>query len=90
MGITTLTMQIAREMYPQQSSKIIGYLTFAYGVGQIISPLIAGILTKDTGQYEAAIFFASVVLVIGIMALFIGSRKKVLLGFENKISEEEI
>lgn len=90
MGITTLTMQIAREMYPQQSSKIIGYLTFAYGVGQIISPLIAGILTKDTGQYEAAIFFASVVLVIGIMALFIGSRKNVLLGFENKIREEEI
>lgn len=90
MGITTLTMQVAREMYPNQSSKIIGYLTFAYGVGQIISPLIAGILTKDTGQYEAAILFASFVLVIGIIALFIGSKRNDALSSKIILREEEI
>lgn len=76
MGITTLTVAAAKIMYPENSTKIIGQLTFFYAAGQILGPVVAGYLTKSTGNYNSTIFFASIVLLIGVLALFFGERRK--------------
>lgn len=78
MGITMLTISEARNIFPQQSSKIIGYLTVAYGIGQIMGPIIAGVLTTRTGSYNGALLFASITLLSGMLFLSAAYIKKVL------------
>ena len=79
MGIATLVLSIARELFPKESSRPIGYLTAAYGVGQIIGPIVAGILVSMTGNYVSAVIFAVLILLIGLaflsIAWFIYSQK---------------
>lgn len=76
MGITILTLSVARELFPQQSSKVIGYLTAVYGIGQIIGPAVAGVMVARTGDYTLAILFATAVLFIGIGFLLAASRRR--------------
>jgi len=91
MGITTITLSIARNMYPTQSSKVIGYLTFVYAIGQMIGPIVAGFLTTQTGSYGAAIIFASVVVFLAIILLTFGtSDLRVYLSPKNKLREDEL
>ncbi len=76
MGITTLTIAAAKIMYPENSTKIIGQLTFFYAAGQILGPVVAGYLTKSTGNYNSTIIFASLILFAGVLALIFGERRK--------------
>lgn len=69
MGITTLAVSVARQLLPNESSKAIGYLTVAYGIGQIIGPSIAGVLVSKIGNYLVALVFASSILLLGIVFL---------------------
>lgn len=78
MGITMLTIAEARSVFPQQSSKIIGYLTVAYGIGQIIGPIVAGVLTTRTGSYNSALLFASITLLSGMLFLSAKYIRRVL------------
>lgn len=78
MGITMLTISEARNIFPQHSSKIIGYLTVAYGIGQIMGPIIAGVLTTRTGNYNGALLFASITLLSGMLFLSAAYIKRVL------------
>ena len=75
MGITTLSIATAKILYPNNSARIIGQLTFFYAAGQILGPIVAGYLTESTGNYNSSIIFASIVLAIGFMALTIGERR---------------
>lgn len=77
MGITTLSVATAKILFPENSSRIIGQITFFYAGGQILGPIVAGYLTKSTGNYNSSIIFASIVLAIGVLALTIGERRKV-------------
>lgn len=76
MGITTLTVAAAKIMFPDQSTKIIGQLTFFYAGGQILGPVVAGYLTEISGNYNSTIIFASLVLFTGVLALIFGERRK--------------
>lgn len=76
MGIVTLVMSAARDMYPEESNRLIGALTFTYGLGQIFGPVIAGWLTTKTGNYNLALIFASTTLVFGAFTLAIGNKKE--------------
>lgn len=76
MGITTLSIATAKILFPENSSRIIGQLTFFYAGGQIIGPIVAGYLTKSTGSYNSSIIFASIILVIGVISLTLGERRK--------------
>lgn len=72
MGITTLTVSAGKNSSFQNSNKTIGYLTASYGVGQIIGPIIAGFLISRSNNYNGALIFASVILLLGIIFLVIG------------------
>jgi predicted MFS family arabinose efflux permease len=74
MGITTLATTLARQMNPQNSSRIIGYLTSIYAVGQMIGPTIAGILSSYTQSYNSALIGAACVVLIGAVLLVSGIR----------------
>ncbi|MEC1695099.1 YbfB/YjiJ family MFS transporter, partial [Schinkia azotoformans] len=74
MGITTLATTLARQMSPSNSSRIIGYLTAIYAVGQMIGPTIAGILLSYTQSFNTALIGAASVVFIGAMLLVSGIR----------------
>lgn len=74
MGITTLATTLARQMNPTNSSRIIGYLTAIYAVGQMIGPTIAGILSSYTQSYNSALIGAAGVILIGAVLLLSGIR----------------
>ena len=74
MGITTLATTLARQMNPTNSSRIIGYLTAIYAVGQMIGPTIAGILSSYTQSYNSALIGAASVVLIGAVLLVSGIR----------------
>ncbi|WP_019423469.1 YbfB/YjiJ family MFS transporter [Paenibacillus sp. OSY-SE] len=75
MGITMLTMSLARGMFPQESSTIIGYATAVYGAGQIIGPIVTGVLMVNTGSYDGALVFASLTLLCGLIVLVTGHER---------------
>lgn len=72
MGITTLATTYARQLQPENSSRVIGILTTVYGIGQIIGPAGAGMLVTITGQYSIALFLAAGVLLVAILVLLGG------------------
>lgn len=74
MGITTLATTLARQMSPTNSSRIIGYLTAIFAIGQMIGPTVAGVLTSFTQSYHAALIGAASVVFIGAMFLIGGMR----------------
>ena len=74
MGITTLATTLARQMNPTNSSRMIGYLTAIYAVGQMIGPTIAGILSSYTQSYNSALIGAAGVILIGAVLLLSGIR----------------
>ncbi len=74
MGITTLATTLARQISPSNSSKIIGYLTAVYAIGQMIGPAIAGVFTSSTHDYNAALIGASLVVLMGAFFLMSGVR----------------
>lgn len=69
MGITTLSIALAKQIYPENSARIIGQLTLFYATGQILGPVIAGYLSASSGSYRTSILFASAVLLFGYYAL---------------------
>lgn len=75
MGITMLTMSLVRRMFPQASSTIIGYATAVYGAGQIIGPIVTGVLMAHTGSYDGALVFASLTLLCGLIVLVTGHER---------------
>lgn len=82
MGITTLATSMGREIYPQQSSRVIGYMTAIYGLGQILGPIGAGILAEKTNSYTSSLVFATAILLLGAIFLMnnvIAQRKNTLL-----------
>lgn len=74
MGITTLATTLARQMSPSNSSRIIGYLTAIYAVGQMIGPTIAGILSSYNQSFNPALIGAAGVVFVGAMLLVSGIK----------------
>lgn len=84
MGITTLATTLARQISPANSSKIIGYLTAVYAIGQMIGPAITGVFISYTHNYNAALIGASLVVFMGAFILMSGVR------FESKPSLRDL
>ncbi|WP_219834205.1 YbfB/YjiJ family MFS transporter [Paenibacillus sp. R14(2021)] len=72
MGITTLSVSYAKELYPQNNRKIIGLLTSLFGLGQMIGPVIAGLLIAGNGSYLTALIGAACIVFIGAVSLPLG------------------
>ncbi|UAC48434.1 YbfB/YjiJ family MFS transporter [Bacillus aquiflavi] len=76
MGITTLFVAEVRNITPSESSKVISYLTFFYGIGQMIGPAIGGMFITKSGGYGSALVFASSVLLVGMVFLSVAQFKE--------------
>lgn len=72
MGITTVATTLVRQMSPANSSRIIGYVTAIYAVGQMIGPSIAGVLSSFTKNYNIALIGAASVVFVGACFLING------------------
>lgn len=61
-ALTALGLQTARQLVPQAPRRILAMMTAAFGIGQIIGPIAAGLLAQASGNYVLASIMAAVIL----------------------------
>ncbi|WP_431854679.1 YbfB/YjiJ family MFS transporter [Azospirillum sp.] len=71
-GIVSMAFMLGRQLSGGASAKVVGALTAAYGLGQILGPLPAGIAVERTGSFAAALMGASGVVALGAACLLGG------------------
>lgn len=61
---TALGIQAARQLAPLATRRVFAIMTASFGVGQIVGPLVAGVLVEGSGNYVSASLLAAGVLVL--------------------------
>lgn len=74
MGIVSLVLSMAGPYYPTRPAKMMGKLTTAYGVAQIIRPAITDQIAAIFGNYSAGLYIAAGVMVLGSFLFFLLRR----------------
>lgn len=69
-GIVSLVLTMAGRYYPSQPAKMMGKMTIAYGVAQIVGPAITGSLSDYYGGYSIGLYLAAVIMSIGCLLFF--------------------
>jgi predicted MFS family arabinose efflux permease len=64
MGLTALGMMGAREASPAQPQRALGLSTASFGVGQMIGPTVAGLMSEHSGSLTSASMAAAAALVV--------------------------
>ena len=64
-GITALTLTLAGRLAPHGSAGLIGALTAVYGLGQVIGPVLAGLIADRANGFARALVAAATVVLIG-------------------------
>lgn len=64
MMITAYGLQIGRHLAPESPRKALALMTAAFGIGQIIGPVVAGWLAQRTGSFAAPTLIAAAVLFV--------------------------
>ena len=68
-AITALGIQMGRQLAPRAPRRIFAVMTAAFGLGQIVGPIAAGLLAQASGNYVAASIMAAVALLLsGVIA----------------------
>jgi predicted MFS family arabinose efflux permease len=68
-AITALGIQIGRQLALQSPRRIFAVMTAAFGLGQIVGPIAAGLLAQASGNYVlASIMAAAALLLSGVIA----------------------
>jgi sugar phosphate permease len=73
-GVVTVIATIPSEYYnPRTYGKVLGFLTFVYGIGVTLSPFIGGVIADRSGSLTLTllIFGAGASIIAGILALLI-------------------
>jgi MFS family permease len=71
-GITALAVSLAATIAPSNTARVIGLVTVAFGIGQIIGPLAGGWLAALTGSFNLALIGAGAVVAVGALPLLLG------------------
>jgi len=71
-GIVTVSFSLGRQLSAGASAKVVGALTAAYGLGQILGPLPAGLAVTHTGSFAPALIGASAVVAVAALCLAAG------------------
>lgn len=72
MGITALSLYIGKTIRPNRSQAVIGQLTAVYGVGQILGPLVSGVISNYSGNFKSALILSSAIVALGGVLLLVG------------------
>lgn len=64
-GITVLTLTLAGSLSPGGSARLIGLLTAVFGVGQMIGPVLAGLIASRAQDFTPALAVASAFVFAG-------------------------
>jgi predicted MFS family arabinose efflux permease len=75
MVITAFAFQAGRELVPQSPRRMMAITTAAFGIGQIVGPLIAGYLADISGNFTSSTLLAAAGLVLGAYFAFSAGRK---------------
>ncbi|MFM0362651.1 YbfB/YjiJ family MFS transporter [Paraburkholderia sediminicola] len=68
-AITLFAMREARRLLGDEAAGLMGYATAAYGVGQIVGPLVAAPIAEHTGSFSPALWLAAGALLLGAAGL---------------------
>ena len=68
-GMVSLVLTMAGRYYPTRPAKMMGKMTLSYGAAQILGPAVTGWLATRLGSYDAGLYLAAGVLVVGTMLL---------------------
>tara|TARA_R110002167_G_scaffold134399_3_gene320105 strand:- start:493 stop:1680 length:1188 start_codon:yes stop_codon:yes gene_type:complete len=68
-GLVALFMNFAGQLAGKNPVFIMGVITAAYGVGQVVAPLYCVALIEQFGNYNAALYLTAIIVVIGIILL---------------------
>ena len=68
-GLVALFMNFAGQLAGKNPVFIMGVITAAYGVGQVVAPLYCVALIEQFGNYNAALYLTAFIVVIGIILL---------------------
>jgi predicted MFS family arabinose efflux permease len=69
-GIVSLVLTMAGRYYPTRPAKMMGKMTIAYGVAQIIVPAVTGLLAERSGSYGDGLYLAAATMVVGTLLIF--------------------
>lgn len=64
---TAYALQIGRALSPESQRRVMGIMTAAFGLGQIIGPIVAGFVVDRTGTYVVASLLSAVMLAAGAL-----------------------
>lgn len=68
-AITLFAMREARRLRGEAAAGLMGYATAAYGLGQIVGPLVAAPIAEHTGSFSIALWIAVAALGLGAVGL---------------------
>ena len=69
-GIVSLVLTMAGRYYPTRPAKMMGKITIFYGIAQIISPAIIGILAQNSGNYNSGLYLAAIIMLVGSILMW--------------------
>ncbi|GGG17812.1 MFS transporter [Lysinibacillus alkalisoli] len=72
-GIVTMSTAYARQLFPTRSGPVVSILTTFYAFGQIIGPLGASKFASHYNSYNAALWFAGIMVFVGVCIMWIGA-----------------
>ena len=73
MGITTLAVTLATQSATGHTARAVGLVTAAFGLGQVLGPVAAGLVAERSGGFNDALIGAAAVVVLGAALLTAGS-----------------
>jgi predicted MFS family arabinose efflux permease len=70
-GMVSLVLTIAGRYYPTRPAKMMGKMTLSYGIAQVIGPAVTGSVGLRLGGYQAGLYLAAGVMVVGVLLLLL-------------------
>ncbi|WP_253446634.1 YbfB/YjiJ family MFS transporter [Halomonas sp. Y3] len=65
LGCVSLVLTMAGRLYPQSPARMMGRMTLAYGVAQIVAPALTGMLAEASGHYAVGLWLAGGFVALG-------------------------
>jgi MFS-type transporter involved in bile tolerance (Atg22 family) len=62
---------MAGRYYPTRPAKMMGKMTLTYGAAQIVGPAVTGVLAARFGSYNAGLYLAAGVMMLGTLLLLL-------------------